>query len=76
LVPLTYIATRIWTIRHPGPVVGTDDGGSINGEMGLVLLFSAISFTVLIVGHMMASMRLTDLEQKLERLQAQTDKVA
>jgi len=25
---------------------------------------------------MMASMRLTDLEQKLERLQAQTDKVA
>jgi hypothetical protein len=55
--------------------VGTDDGGSINGDMGLVLLFSAVSFTVLIVGHMMASMRLTLLEQKLQRLQAKTDRV-
>jgi hypothetical protein len=75
LVPLTYIATRIWTIRHPGPVVGTDDGGSINSDMGMVLLFSAISFTVLIVGHMMASMRLTHLEQRLAALQTVTDEV-
>ena len=45
LVPITYIATRIWTIRHPGPVVATGDEGSINGDMGLVLLLGAISFT-------------------------------
>ena len=74
LVPLTYIATRIWTIRHPGPVVGTGDEGSINGEMGLVLLIGAISFTVFIIGHMMASMRLTALEQRLEAMQSMHDR--
>ena len=73
LVPVTYIATRIWTIRHPGPVVGTGDEGSINGEMGLVLLIGAVSFTVFIIGHMMASMRLTALEQRLERMQHNID---
>ena len=73
LVPVTYIATRIWTIRHPGPVVGTGGEGSINGDMGLVLLLGAISFTVFIFGHMMASMELTSLEQRLERLQDAMD---
>ena len=71
LVPITYIATRIWTIRHPGPVVATGDEGSINGDMGLVLLLGAISFTVFIVGHMMASMRLTALEQRVTAMMAQ-----
>jgi heme exporter protein C len=74
LVPLTYIATRIWTIRHPGPVVGTGDDGSINGEMGLVLLIGAVSFTVFIIGHMIASMRLTALEQRLEAMQSVLDR--
>mgnify|MGYP005720156047 FL=1 len=73
LVPVTYIATRIWTIRHPGPVVATGDEGSINGDMGLVLLLGAISFTVFIVGHMMASMRLTALEQRVTAMMDQHD---
>ena len=73
LVPVTYIATRIWTIRHPGPVVATGDEGSINGDMGLVLLLGAISFTVFIIGHMLTSMRLTALEQRLSNLQGQHD---
>jgi ABC-type transport system involved in cytochrome c biogenesis permease subunit len=75
LVPLTYVATRIWTIRHPGPVVATGDGSSINSDMGLVLLLSAVSFTVFILGHILASMRLTSLEQRLYELQQQADKV-
>ena len=73
LVPVTYIATRIWTIRHPGPVIATGDEGSINGDMGLVLLLGAISFTVFIVGHMMASMRLTALEQRVTAMMDQHD---
>ena len=72
LVPVTYIAI-IWTIRHPGPVVATGDEGSINGDMGLVLLLGAISFTVFIVGHMMASMRLTALEQRVTAMMDQHD---
>ncbi len=75
LVPLTYIATRIWTIRHPGPVVATGEGSSITSDMGLVLLVSAVAFTVFIIGHIISSMHLTALEQRLERLQGALDRV-
>ena len=51
----------------------TGDEGSINGDMGLVLLLGAISFTVFIVGHMMASMRLTALEQRVTAMMDQHD---
>jgi hypothetical protein len=37
--------------------------------MGTVLLIGAISFTVLIIGHVMAGMRLSKLEMRLEDLQ-------
>jgi len=67
LVPLTYFATRIWQIRHPGPVVGTSEG-SLNSDMGLVLLIGAISFTILVIGHIIAGMRLTHLELRFEDL--------
>jgi len=68
LVPITYISTRLWQIRHPGPVVATSEG-SLNSDMGTVLLIGAISFTVLIIGHVMAGMRLSKLEMRLEDLQ-------
>jgi heme exporter protein C len=68
LVPITYISTRLWQIRHPGPVVATSEG-SLNSDMGTVLLIGAISFTVLIIGHVMAGMRLAKLEMRLEDLQ-------
>ena len=74
LVPLTYIATRIWQIRHPGPVIGTgDESGSLQSSMALVLLIGALSFTVFIIGHMMISMRITHLEQRLEQAQKSLD---
>ena len=68
LVPITYIATRLWQIRHPGPVIATSDG-SLNSDMSTVLFIGAISFTVLIIGHVMAGMRLTKLEMHLQELQ-------
>ena len=70
LVPVTYIATRLWQIRHPGPVVATSEG-SLNSDMSIVLFIGAISFTVLTVGYIMAGMRLTKLEMRLEELQSQ-----
>ncbi|MDA8530089.1 hypothetical protein N9M83_00900 [Candidatus Poseidonia alphae] len=73
LVPFTYVATRIWSIRHPGPVIGTNDGGSLNADMGLILLFGTLSFTLLIFGHMLTSMRITAFEQRIEALQIQLD---
>ena len=75
LVPVTYVATRLWQIRHPGPVVGGGESGSLNGEMAVILLIGAISFTVFIIGHVLMSMRITSLEQRLESLQEAMDKV-
>lgn len=74
LVPLTYMATRIWQIRHPGPVIASgDDGGSLAPSMTFVLLLGVAAFTVMITGHVLESMRLTSLEQRLDRLQRALD---
>jgi len=73
LVPLTYVATRIWVIRHPGPVIGGDEDSSISGDMAFVLMIGAISFTTLIIGHILTSMEITKFEQRLERLQKELD---
>ena len=74
LVPITYIATRIWQIRHPGPVIGAGDEGSLSSDMGFVLLIGAISFSILIAGHMFMSAKITEYEQRLERLQNHIDR--
>ena len=68
LVPITYIATRFWQIRHPGPVVATNEG-SLNSDMGLVLALGAISFTMLVTGHILSGMKLNKLELRFEELQ-------
>ncbi|MDP6870068.1 MAG: hypothetical protein QGI21_04780 [Candidatus Poseidoniaceae archaeon] len=70
LVPLTYIATRLWQIRHPGPVIGTSEG-SLNSDMFIVLMIGALSFTLLVIGHVLSSMHLAELEMRLEELQIQ-----
>ena len=70
LVPVTYIATRLWQIRHPGPVVATSEG-SLNSDMSIVLFLGAISFTVLIIGFIIEGVKLTKLELRLEELQSE-----
>lgn len=73
LVPISYIATRIWQIRHPGPVVGGGAESSLSSKMGFVLLIGVISFTILIIGHIIMSAKITEYEQRLERLQNELD---
>ena len=73
LVPITYIATRIWVIRHPGPVIAGEEGSSISGDMATVLMIGAISFTLLIAGHIITSMNVTKLEQRIDILQTMLD---
>ena len=73
MVPLTYVATRIWVIRHPGPVIGGDEDSSISGDMALVLLIGALSFTTLIIGHILTSIEITKFEQRMDRLQKKLD---
>ena len=74
LVPFTYAATRFWVIRHPGPVVATGSDGSLQSDMALVLFIGAISFTIFIIGHILTSMHITKLEQRVEMLQSEIDK--
>lgn len=73
LVPVTYVATRLWTIRHPGPVVATGEGSSLDSDMGTVLLIGAISFSVAIVGQVLLSLQTSRLEQQLALMQSQLD---
>ena len=67
------MATRIWVIRHPGPVIAGEEGSSISDDMAFVLMIGALSFTILIVGHIITSMEITKFEQRLERLQKRLD---
>ena len=73
LVPITYLATRFWQIRHPGPVVATSEG-SLNSDMGMVLALGAISFTMLVIGHTICGIRLTKMESRLIEIQDIIDK--
>jgi hypothetical protein len=41
--------------------------------MGDVLLIGVISFTILIIGHIIMSAKITEYEQRLERLQNELD---
>ena len=41
--------------------------------MAIVLLIGAVSFTIFIIGHILMSMRITGLEQRLEQAQKHID---
>ncbi|MBA88520.1 MAG: hypothetical protein CMB16_04560 [Euryarchaeota archaeon] len=74
LVPFTYISTRLWQIRHPGPVMATSKG-SIDWDMRIVLYCGALSFLAIITGYIISGMRLAQLEMRLEKIQAKYDEV-
>jgi hypothetical protein len=54
-------------------VAAGDDGGSLSGDMTVVLFIGALSFTIFIIGHILMSMRITGLEQRLEQAQNHID---
>ncbi len=74
LVPFTYISTRLWQIRHPGPVMATSKG-TIDWDMRIVLYCGALSFLTIITGYIISGMRLAKLEMRLESIQAHYDEV-
>ena len=75
LVPLTYMATRFWEKRHPGPVVATGEGTGTTLDPAIlqVLLLSALAFQILVIGHAMLSWAAADLEVRLNRAQMELD---
>jgi len=41
--------------------------------MAIVLMIGALSFTLLIIGHIMNSIEITKFEQRIDRLQKELD---
>ena len=70
LVPLTYMATRWWQERHPGPLIGTDDPSSgVSTEILIPWLISFVGFTILMVGQTLTSAEVQKCESRLAELQ-------
>ncbi|HJM66715.1 MAG TPA: cytochrome c biogenesis protein CcsA [Candidatus Thalassarchaeaceae archaeon] len=69
LVPLTYMATRWWQERHPGPLIGGggEDSG-VDPSILLIWMIGAVSLQILFVGQAMMTIRLLKTEEKLENL--------
>jgi heme exporter protein C len=69
LVPLTYMATRWWQERHPGPLIGggNEDSG-VDPSILLIWMIGAASMQILFVGQALMTNRLLKTEQQLENL--------
>jgi len=74
LVPLTFISTRIWQIRHPGPVIATEGGMTIEVEMLIVLLIAFIGFTFFLIGQLTLLWDLHSKEERMEVIAAKLDR--
>jgi len=72
LVPLTYMATRWWQRRHPGPVVGPG-GGGLEPSMATTMWFGVLAFVVLFVGLLLIEWSILNAEQKISKIQNKMD---
>ena len=72
LVPLTYMATRWWQERHPGPIVG-GSGGSVDSTILSIWLFSFVGMVILMAGQAMVSAEVQKCERRLAELQRRLD---
>ena len=76
-VPLVYFATRWWRTQHPEPLLGPgSQGGSLEGSMQFVLVFSLITFTVFFVYLLRQRFALRRSEDTVERIRESVQEVA
>ncbi len=69
LVPITYMATRWWQERHPGPVIGGGAESGLAPEILLVMLLGFLSTMILLAGQVCLSWAMQDGEDRLRMLQ-------
>ena len=72
LVPLTYMATRWWQERHPGPIVG-GGGGSVDSTILAIWLLSFVGMVILMAGQVIVSAEVQKCEKRLAELQRRMD---
>ncbi|DAC23654.1 MAG TPA: hypothetical protein D7H94_03430 [Candidatus Poseidoniales archaeon] len=68
LVPLTYMATRWWQERHPGPVLGGGEDSGIDPFILQIWLIGAASMQILFIGQTLMTMRLLRMENEVEKM--------
>ena len=73
LVPLTYMATRWWQERHPGPVIGGGEEGGVDTIILQIWLLAFVGMVILMIGQTMVSWEVQKSEQRLAELQQRLD---
>ena len=68
LVPLTYMATRWWQERHPGPVIGGGEDSGVDPFILQIWLIGAASMQILFIGQTLMTMRLLRMENEVEEM--------
>ncbi len=76
LVPLTFIATVAWQVRHPAPIIGpTSEPNSVDPIILQIWLLSFLGFLLLMAGQAILSSEVYDCEERIEKLQTIIDDV-
>ena len=73
LVPLTYMATRWWQERHPGPVIGGGEGRGVDSVILQIWLLAFLGMTIQMIGQAMVSWEVQKCERHLAELQQRMD---
>ncbi|RAH15454.1 MAG: hypothetical protein CMB56_002940 [Methanobacteriota archaeon] len=74
LVPITFIATVAWQVRHPAPIIGpTAEPNSVDPIILQIWLLSFLGFLILMAGQAILSSQVYNCEKKLQTLQTMID---
>ncbi len=77
LVPLTYIATKLWEVRHPGHLIGPASDGAESGlpnEMLIVWMIGFAAFSVFFAGQLLTELKVQSHEDRMERVLLDQDR--
>ena len=68
LVQQTYMESRWWQERHPGPVIGGGEDSGVDPFILQIWLIGAASMQILFIGQTLMTMRLLRMENEVEEM--------
>jgi len=68
-VPIVFMSIRWWRTQHPSPVLAGGEGSGLDPDMKVVLLFSAVVFTLLAAALIGLSARIRRLDAERAELE-------
>jgi len=69
-VPIVYFSIKWWRTLHPQAIVGPGSTGELDPSMGILLLISTLTFTMLFAYLLIFRMSLLQSEEKIEATRA------